>query len=61
MQLDEKITDLETTQKHNLNLIEIYKNNEVKLKSRIRGLEDIVKNLEKQRDELLEEKKGLFK
>ena len=61
IQLDEKITDLETTQKHNLNLIEIYKNNEVKLKSRIRGLEDIVKNLEKQRDELLEEKKGLFK
>lgn len=59
-QLMEKITDLETTQKHNLNLIEIYKSNEIKLKSRIRGLEDIVKNLEKQRDELLEEKKGLF-
>lgn len=59
-QFTEKIADLENTLKHEQNLIEFLKNNQVKLNTRIRGLEDIVKNLEKQRDELQNEKKGLF-
>lgn len=59
-QFTEKIADLENTLKHEQNLIELLKNNEVKLNTRVRGLEDIVKNLEKQRDELQNEKKGLF-
>lgn len=56
----EKISDLENSLNHSHNLIEFMKNNESKLNARIRGLQDIVQNLEKQMDELQNEKKGLF-
>lgn len=43
----EKILDLENSLVHNQNLIEYLKNNESKLNTRIKDLQNIIKNLEK--------------
>ena len=56
--LIEKINDLNDTIEHKDNLMNVYHNNELKLNNKIKGLEDIITDLEKKAPS---DKKSIFK
>lgn len=57
--LVEKISDQESTIEHKDNIINIFQKNEVKFNSRIKGLEDVISDLESKKEK--EQKKSIFK
>ena len=56
--LIEKTNNQKDTLEHKDNLIDIFQKNELKFNTKIKGLEDIIADLETQKEK---EKKGIFK
>ena len=54
----EKTNNQKDTLEHKDNLIDIFQKNELKFNTKIKGLEDIIADLETQKEK---EKKGIFK